>query len=266
MPDPEVPEVLVLDAGERIGLIGDIHGNPFALAAVLAAGRAAHVTRWLVLGDVVAMGPDPNVVLELLDAVDVVATISGNTERYVLDDDLPDPTFDDVAQDPSLLPRLAEIAGTFGWTKGFLAAAGRTDTIRDYSPQFRMKLPDGTCVLAVHASMVSDEGEGITPTLAGPDVERLFPDHRADLIVGGHTHQRTDLVLDGVRFINPGSVSNHHAPDLPATFSILDVGPSSHSFSHHDVSYDKSEAIRAIRRSGIPGSEFLVGRYFEPDA
>lgn len=250
------------EVGERIGLIADIHGNSLALEAVLDAGAALGVDRWLVLGDVVAMGPDPARVLDQLDSADVAATVSGNTDRYVLTGDRPDPTFEQVVADPGLLPRLVEVAAIFAWTKGYLAATGRLDTLRSYASEFRALLPDGTELLAVHGSLVSDEGAGISPSLSPADVGVLFPEHSAGLVVAGHTHLRTDLVLDGVRFVNPGSVSNHHSPDRPATFSILQVDEDRHSISHHDARYDTSATVDAIRRCGIPGATFLVERYF----
>ena len=68
----------------RLGVLSDVHGNRHALEAVLADGAAEGVDRWWALGDLVAIGPDPVAVLELLaDQPDVVAT-RGNTERYTL--------------------------------------------------------------------------------------------------------------------------------------------------------------------------------------
>src|SRR3546814_4124833 len=42
-----------------LGLISDLHGNRVALEAVVSDGVAAGVDRWWVLGDVVAIGPEP---------------------------------------------------------------------------------------------------------------------------------------------------------------------------------------------------------------
>lgn len=255
-------DVFRFEVGERIGLIGDIHGHSLALEAVLDAGTALGVDRWLVLGDVVAMGPDPGRVLDQLDSADVVATVSGNTDRYVLTGDRPDPTFEQVVADPGLLPRLVEVAAIFAWTKGYLAATCRLDTLLSYASEFRALLPDGTELLAVHGSLVSDEGAGVSPSLSPTEVDVLFPGLSAGLVIAGHTHVRTDLVIEGVRFVNPGSVSNHHCTNHPATFSLLQVNEDCYSVSHHDAPYDTSAAVDAIRRCGIPGADFLIERYF----
>lgn len=244
------------------GIIADIHGNPYALASVLSHGRRLGVERWLVLGDVVAMGPEPGRVLDQLLALDVIAWISGNTERYVLTGDRPDPTLDQVAADPELLPRLVDVVGSFAWTKGFLQAEGHLDLLRSFRPQVRLRLPDRTSVLVVHASLVADDGPGITPSLDHDVAAELFPDADAALIIGGHTHHATDITIGDVRFVNPGSISNHLEPDRGACYSILRVDDRANGLEHHELEYDKQSAIESIRNSGIPGSEFLLARYF----
>ena len=64
-------ELVELEAGV-LGVVTDIHGNPYALEAVLSHGAQRGVERWLVLGDVVAMGPEPGRVMDQLTEVDVV--------------------------------------------------------------------------------------------------------------------------------------------------------------------------------------------------
>ncbi len=251
-----------LDVG-TIGIVADIHANPFALGAVLTHGAQAGVDRWVVLGDVVAMGPEPERVLRQLREVEVVAWVAGNTERYVLTGDRPDPTFEEVEEDPSQLQRLVEVTASFAWTKGFLAASGSLPMLREFRSSVEFKLPDGTLALAVHASLEADDGPGITPD-EHPDVlADLFVDTNATIIFGGHTHRATDRAIDGVRFVNPGSVSNHHTPEATASYATLHLERSDHVVTHHDVDYDKQSAIDSIRTSGIPGSEFLLRRYFD---
>jgi predicted phosphodiesterase len=63
----------------RLGLVSDIHGNVKALEAVLADGTAAGVTRWWVLGDLAAVGPEPAPTLERLANLPNVRFVRGNT-------------------------------------------------------------------------------------------------------------------------------------------------------------------------------------------
>ena len=68
----------------RLGLISDIHGNEIALDAVLSDGRDLGVDSWWVLGDLVALGPDPVVTLAKLRSLPNVRFVRGNTDRYVV--------------------------------------------------------------------------------------------------------------------------------------------------------------------------------------
>lgn len=245
-----------------LGVISDIHANPYGLAEVLSHGKRHGVERWLVLGDVVAMGPEPGQVLDQLAAADVVAFVAGNTERYVLGADRPDPSLDEAAADPALLPRLVAVAGSFAWTRGFLQACGAIDILRSFQPSVRLCFPDGTNALAVHASLIADDGRGIAPDVDALEMAALFPEPAATLVFGGHTHMTTDRIFDGIRYVNPGSVSNHHDPNLGARYSIVRLSHADHTIEHHEVAYGKQLTIDSIKESGIPGTAFLLSRYF----
>src|SRR4051812_38545103 len=109
----------------KIALLSDIHGNAIALDAVLADIHArGGVEQYWVLGDLVALGPDPVAVLNRVTALPNVHFVRGNTDRYVVSADRPPPSLADVTADPSLLPIVVEIAGTFAWTQGAITAAG----------------------------------------------------------------------------------------------------------------------------------------------
>ena len=246
-----------------LGIITDIHANSHALAAVLNHGAGCGVDRWLVLGDVVAMGPEPGRVLDQLSELDVVAFIAGNTERYVLTGDRRAPTYEEVAADSTLLPHLVEVVGSFAWTKGFLSAHGSLDFVSSFRPKARFLFPDGTRALAVHASLHADDGRGIAPDVDAEVMDRLFPTPDATLIFGGHTHMAADLEFNGTRFVNPGSVSNHLEPHVNARYSTVRLAERHHEIEHHDVPYDKQLAIDAIARSGMPGSGFLLRWFFD---
>ena len=86
----------------RLGLISDIHGNEIALDAVLSDGRDLGVDSWWVLGDLVALGPDPVVTLAKLRSLPNVRFVRGNTDRYVVTRARPAPHASDVERDPTL--------------------------------------------------------------------------------------------------------------------------------------------------------------------
>src|SRR6478735_7664847 len=144
-------------------MMSDLHGNLVAAMAVVADAGLVGVDRWWVLGDIVAIGPEPVGTLELVAALPQVQVTSGNTERYVMTGAAPHPRPVDVLADPELFPRFIEVQRSFAWTSGAIAACGHLGWLQDLPLEVRMVLPDGTRVLGVHASPGRDDGSGITP-------------------------------------------------------------------------------------------------------
>jgi predicted phosphodiesterase len=76
----------------RYAIIGDVHGNVFALDAVLEAVKARMVDAFLFVGDAIGYGPDPVACLErllMLHEEGRLAWVVGNHELYVRGDLLP---------------------------------------------------------------------------------------------------------------------------------------------------------------------------------
>jgi predicted phosphodiesterase len=242
----------------RVALISDIHGNSVALDAVFDDVRTrGGVDRWWVLGDIVALGPDPVGVLERLVALDDVAFLSGNTERYVVEGDRPYPQFSDVEHDPSLLPRFADVAASFAWTRGMVTQAGWFEWLRDLPATLRLALPDGTCVLGVHASPRSDDGPGIDPHLGDRDLEQLLTGFEADLVVGGHTHEAVDRRVGRIRAVNTGSVSNSKRSDRRSSYALLRADTGGYEVELTTVDYDHAAVLTAIEAVAHPARAYL---------
>jgi predicted phosphodiesterase len=243
----------------RIALLADIHGNPIALDAVLEdMERRGGVDEVWVLGDVVALGHAPVAVLERLSALPNVRWVRGNTERYVCTGDRPPPSPDEARADPALLQALVEVAGTFAWTQGAVTQAGWLEWLSQLPLEQRAVLPDGTRVLGVHASPGRDDGPGLRPDQDQAAWERLLAGCRADLVCAGHTHLPLDRTVDGIRVVNPGSVSNALSPDLRASYAILKAGPAGYQVEHRRVDYDREAVVDALRRMRHPGVEFII--------
>jgi predicted phosphodiesterase len=242
----------------RVALLADIHGNPLALAAVLADIEArGGVDGYWILGDLCAIGFDPAGVLERLSALPNARFVRGNADRYVTSGDLPDPSFEQVRANPDLIPLLAEVVGSFYWTRGFLTGRGWFDWLAALPTEQRLTLPDGTRVLLVHSTPTSDDGRGLNPSLNDADLSTEIAGSDADLICVGHFHLPMDRRLDGVRVINPGPVSNNFAPDLRACYAILDADASGYVVRFHRVAYDLAAAKAAALRSGNPGTGYI---------
>jgi predicted phosphodiesterase len=242
----------------KVGLMSDIHGNRQAVEAVVADAAAQGVSRWWVLGDLVAIGPDPVGTLELVANLPGAEITTGNTERYVLTDDRPPPHPDDVIADPGLLPLYGIIQRSFAWTCGALAAHGWLAWLRELPLEVRTTLPDGTGALGVHASPGKDDGDGITPDRDEEELRRDLAGADAHLVLAGHTHRPTDRVVAGVRAVNLGSVSNPITDDLRASYVVLHADGHGHGVEHRRVEYDRGAFLEAVARSGHPASEYIA--------
>jgi predicted phosphodiesterase len=238
--------------------MSDIHGNRHALEAVVADAVEQGVDRWWVLGDLVAIGPDPVGAVELIANLTGVEVISGNTERYVLTDDRPPPHPEDVIAEPDLFALYGTIQRSFAWTCGALAAHGWLDWVRQLPVEVRTVLPNGTATLGVHASPGRDDGDGITPHRDEGELRRDLAPAAAQLVFAGHTHQPTDRVVGGVRAVNLGSLSNPITDDLRASYVVLHADRHGHSVEHRRVSYDREAFVDAVARSGHPASDYIV--------
>src|SRR5688572_21341397 len=193
----------------KIALLSDIHGNSIALDAVLADIQArGGVDGYWVLGDLVALGPDPIGVLERLAALPNLQCVRGNTDRYVCSGDRPPPTAADVGANPGLLPTLVEVAGTFAWTQGAVTAAGWLAWLKGLPLELPAVLPDGARFLGVHAAPGRDDGAGIAPEMRDDVIRASLHGCAADLVCVGHTHRPMNRQVDQWHVVNLGSVSN----------------------------------------------------------
>lgn len=241
----------------RLGLVADIHGNVTALEAVLADGAAAGVTRWWVLGDLAAVGPEPAPTVERLANLANVRFVRGYTDRYVVTGARPWPHAADVENDESLRQLFDAVESSFSWTRDMLSAEWLAFLAALPTTQ-RLRLADGANMLRVHASPMSDDGPGITPEIDDDELAALLAGSDADVICGGHTHQPTDRLLKRQRVVNLGSVSNPITSDLRATYVVIDDDPHGHALVHRRVPYDHDQVLRRLRQSSHPEAGYLA--------
>jgi putative phosphoesterase len=241
----------------RIALLSDIHGNLVALEAVLADARTQGAEQFWVIGDFSAIGPDPVAVLERLAALNELLVTRGNTDRYVVTGEGPPPDLAAVRANPALIPTYAGIAASLAWTRGFVTAHGWFDWLERLPLDVRRTI-SGVRVLAVHAAPGTDDGEGIHPGRSDGELTTLISDAAADLVLVAHTHEPMARTINRTVLINLGSVSNPRAPDLRASYVIMEATTSGIEIEHRRVSYDHLAFIAAVRRSRHPGAEFIL--------
>lgn len=245
----------------RIALLSDIHGNLLALEAVLAdIASCGGADAYWVLGDVAAIGYAPVPVIERLVALPEVRFVRGNTDRYTVTGEWPPraPSLAAAQADPGQLDTLLQIARSFAWTQGALAATGWLPWLAALPLEQRLTLPDGTRLLGVHAAPGCDDGPGVHPALDDAALAGVLAEGAADLICVGHTHVPLDRAVGRVRVVNLGSIGNPVTADLRASYGLLEAATASHRFQLRRVAYDRLAAIAAVEQSRHPAVSFLI--------
>ena len=214
----------------RVAALCDVHGNLPALEAVLAEVSSLEVDRIVCGGDVVA-GPFPRECLDKLVGADAVF-VRGNADRES--------------------PRAP--AGNLGVDRRAISTA--------LSVAFLRELPQAVAlggVLYCHGSP-RDDDEILTRVSSDERFRAALEGVEERLVVGGHTHVQFERVVDGIRFVNAGSVGMPYEGKQGAFWALLDGEDV--DFRHTPYAVDAAAA--AIRTSGYPGADQIAGWLLEP--
>jgi putative phosphoesterase len=241
----------------KIAILADIHGNTMALDNILADAKSIGVEAYWFLGDYAAIGYDPVGALERITELLATRFIRGNTDRFLVTGELPWMRLDDAIRDLEHARTYVEVATSFAWTKGAVGTTGWLSWLRKLPLDFRLTLPGGTRVLAVHAAPGTDDGMGININTSDEELCTLVEKADADLVLVGHTHLPFDRMAGNIRVVNPGSVSNPFPPDLRASYAILDADVDGYSILHRRVDYDREAVIRAVRKVNHPALDYI---------
>jgi putative phosphoesterase len=229
----------------RIAALYDIHGNPFALEAVLREVRDERVDLVVVGGDVLP-GPMPQEVMDQLLSLDLpVRFIHGNGDRVV--------STHLAGGDVS-----AEVPGVYlsviDWTGRQLTSAQRA-AIASWPPTCTLEVAGVGRTLFCHATPRNDT-ECFTRVTAEQKLASIFGNVDAAAVVCGHTHAQFDRTVAGRRVVNAGSVGMPF--QQPAAAYWLLLGP---DITLRRTDYDVEAAAHAFRKTTYPEVETFAVRY-----
>jgi predicted phosphodiesterase len=235
----------------RYALISDIHANLPALEAVLEHIRSqSEVTATFHLGDLVGYAPWPNETVQLLRQREILG-VSGNYDSTVaIDYKHCGCKYED--------PRQEELSHlSYAWTrqnvseetKAFLAALPfRIDLLPGggHTSGRRLVLVHGTPTLNT-LYWTQDRSDDFCLKMASHAGLKA-----GDVIAFGHTHLPWHRQVEGIHFINTGSVGRPKDGDWRAVYVLLDLTQSGIGVEFLRVPYDIERAVRGIRTSGLP--------------
>jgi predicted phosphodiesterase len=235
----------------RYALISDIHANLPALDAVLAdIGARNDVNATFHLGDLVGYAPWPNEVVQRLRERGIPG-IAGNYDSTVASDYKHcGCRYEDPKQE-----ELSHLS--YAWTRAHVSLETRAHL---GGLPFRLDLRPlgghvaGPTVTLVHGTPLNnvtywteDRPEAFLTRMAA-----LVGARPGDLIACGHTHKPWHRIVEGIHFVNTGSVGRPKDGDWRAGFVLIDVGASEAKVEFMRVEYDLDSAMDAIRRSDLP--------------
>lgn len=235
----------------RYALISDIHSNLPALDAVLAdiAGRVGIVATYH-LGDLVGYAPWPNETVARLRETAIVG-IAGNYDSTVATDYKHcGCRYED--------PRQEELSHvSYDWTRRHVSR--ETKTFLGELP-FRLDVRvngghrPGATLIMVHGTptlntvyWTEDRPDSFCLKMAG-----LAGARSGDVIAFGHTHKPWHREIDGIHFVNTGSVGRPKDGDWRAGWVLLDFEEGGVRAEIFRVEYDVDRAMQGIRESDLP--------------
>ena len=230
---------------ETLALFSDLHGNRFALEAVLDDLHAREITRVYCLGDLVGYGADPNAVIDLIRSRGV-ESILGNYDEGVAWETGDCGCFYADAE----AKRIGD--ASYAFTVAAVTAE-RKAYLRSLPRELHVDFA-GKKVHLVHGSprrineyLLRDRDER--------SYERLAEAEADDVLAFGHTHDPWYRTFGKVLFVNVGSAGRPKDGDPRAAYVTLrssSDGPVEVEIRR--VVYDVEAAADAVVAAGLPAA------------
>jgi len=233
----------------RYALLSDIHSNLPALEAVLAdIDTRADVDAIYHLGDLVGYAPMPNETVELIRRR-CIAGVAGNYDSTTATDykhcgcKYEDPRQEELSHVSYEWTR----AHVSPETKRFLGELPFRVDVRPlggHVPGPRLILIHGNPVLNT-VYWTKDRPDRFCREMA-----QILGAKAGDMIAFGHTHQLWHREIEGIHYVNAGSVGRPKDADWRAAYTLVEIGDRV-SVDFVRVEYDLERVTRAIRDSDL---------------
>jgi len=237
----------------RYALISDIHGNLPALEAVLNSIAArSDIAATFHLGDLVGYGPWPNETISLLRGFRI-AGIQGNHDAKIAraTADAPAPAGRPLSHTEWTARETTEA------NKALLAQLPFRMDVRPAGGHVA-----GPTVILVHGTPEGSERYWFAdePEPFFREMARLAGARAGDVVCCGHTHLPWRRDLDGIHFVNTGSVGRPKDGDWRAGYVVVTIGDGDPIVEFVRVEYDVEAIASAIRASQLPDelAEYLL--------
>lgn len=193
----------------RLGLVGDIHGNALALAAVLQSAQRRQIEILCLTGDFVGYYYEPDKVLTMLSAWTTYA-VRGNHEDMLLQ----------CCNDSEAAAEYRRRYGS-GVDYALRVLAAPQMQFLEELPRSQLLEFGGKKLLLAHGAPWDTDHYMYADV--DPALWERVAEQGADYVVLGHTHHRFAKRVRSTLVVNPGSVGQPRDRKPGAAWAILDT-------------------------------------------
>ena len=223
-----------------MAVLADVHANEPALMAVLQDLQRREVAEIWYLGDFIGYGAAP---------VAVIKTIRRHCNKVIVGNyDLNVIRFPEVKEKWKAKKHPSKYF-SFEWThaqlridhKKYLKSLPEQLAVRKFGLKF----------LLVHGSPARID-EPLQKSTDRQRFKEIAEQVKANVVLCGHTHEYFTRTVNGVKFINPGSVGRSFDGNYHASYAILTNRPTGLRVQNIRVDYDIKASIHAMKEAGFP--------------
>ena len=225
---------------KKILLLGDIHANYPALKAIFNYVRPDQFDRIINTGDFTVYSTFPNETIQWFRENKKSVCILGNTDKRVLR----------ILKGKKLKrPKKKEKRIMYFWT---------CENLLPKNVKYLKSLPKqrdltiGNIRIGIFHGTCDDEDETLFPAAPESRFRELAEDSPYQVHIMGHSHIPYYKIIDGVHFINPGSVGRMFDGDPRTSFAILKVFSREIAVEHFRIPYPVEEAIEGLKKNRLP--------------
>lgn len=135
------------------------------------------------------------------------------------------------------------------WTSGILQP-GNITYLKSLPKQTNLTV--GSIRIGVFHGTRDDADEELFPDAPEGRFQKLAKGSPYDVQIMGHSHVPYHKIVDGVHFINPGSVGRMFDGDPRASFAILKISAGTIAVEHFRISYPVEAVVKDLKAHQLP--------------
>ena len=225
---------------KKILLLGNVHANYPALKAIGQYIRPEQFDRIINTGDFTVYSTFPNETIQWFRKRKKTICILGNTDRKILR----------ILKGKKLKkPKKNEKRVMYFWTSEKLHPENIT-YLKSLPKQTDFTV--GGFRIGIFHGTVEDPDEELGPSASESRFRKLAKHSRYQVHIMGHSHVPYYKSVDGVHFINPGSVGRMFDGDPRTSFAILKVASEKIAVEHFRIPYAVEAVVKGLKEQKLP--------------